>query len=219
MKTFLRRSPTSLLLYAIFSSVVLESHGWIPRLLLGQNRIDRSRLSSTPFELDFYDNENDAMESPLACSPDTRLVLGINKYSHDTSICAADLETGQVLFSISKERLSRKKHDAGNILTLVESCLDSLDLDLDSVEKVVMNNHHHRILPLEANQPHMVWESGLGINGGVEEGYEEDENLLPDADKMEISHHLAHCYSVAAQAPFDSGVSSAAMYFLGNCPD
>ena len=159
--------------------------------------------------MDYYDADgsDDISQVPLARPQGTKLVLGINKYSHDTSLCAADLETGEVLFALSKERLSRKKHDAGNTLSLVESCLDTLDLDIDSIEKVVLNNHHHRILPLEENHSHLVWESGLKVNGGVEEGYEEDENLLPDAEKFEISHHLAHCYSVASQAPFESGVS------------
>ena len=196
-------------LYSVLVSIyVLKVSGWIQRSACGSSRA-KTPVSSTPFEMDYYDADgNDGISQvPLARPQETKLILGINKYSHDTSLCAADLETGEVLFALSKERLSRKKHDAGNILSLVESCLDALDLDLDSVERVVLNNHHHRILPLEENHSHLVWETGLKINGGVEEGYEEDENLLPEAEKIEISHHLAHCYSVASQAPFESGVS------------
>jgi len=104
--------------------------------------------------------------------------------------------------------MTRSKHDGGNIASLVETCLDVLDLDLENVVKVVMNNHHHRILPLvDGDVDHMEWEEGLGINGGVEEGYSDEYNVLESIDdKMELSHHLAHAYSVCAQAPFDTGM-------------
>lgn len=171
-------------------------------------------LLSTPFELNYYDDDDDddddenpySSQAPLACDPDTKLVLGLNKYSHDTSLCAADAKTGQVLFAISKERLTRKKHDSGNVAGLVESCLDTLDLGYESIQRVVMNNHHHRILPLEENIAHLQWESGLGINGGAEGGYDDEENLFSDLPRVELSHHLAHAYSTACQAPFDKGM-------------
>lgn len=176
-----------------------------------------TKLRSTPFELDYYSSDDDddddgsnpysfQSNNPLACPPDTKLILGLNKYSHDTSLCAANAETGQVLFAISKERLTRKKHDSGNVATLVESCLDNLDLGYEAIQSVVMNNHHHRILPLEENLAHLEWESGLGINGGAEGGYDDEENLLSDIPRLELSHHLAHAYSTACQAPFDQGM-------------
>lgn len=177
-----------------------------------------TKLQSTPFDLDLYGDldessnpfqpSDDEDPSPLAQDPSTKLVLGINKYSHDTTLCAANAETGEVLFALSKERITRKKHDGGNTAELVELCLDQLDLDLDSVVKVVMNNHHHRILPfIESNPSHMEWEEGLGINGGNEDGYSDEYNLLTSVeDKLEMSHHLAHAYSAAAQCPFDEGM-------------
>ena len=173
---------------------------------------------STPFEADLYDNPFDDGDdetdvifrsySTTSAPPGTRLVVGLNKYSHDASICAADAKTGQVLFALSKERITRVKHDSGNVASLVESCLDALDLELDSIETVVMNNHHHRILPfLEGDAERMEWEAGLRINGGAEDGYDDPENVLPDAKRREeLSHHLAHAYSTAAQAPFDQGL-------------
>ncbi len=71
-----------------------------------------------------------------------------------------------------------------------------------------MNNHHHRILPfIERDVNHMEWEEGLGINGGVEDGYSDEYNVLSSVeDKLEMSHHLAHAYSAAAQCPFDEGM-------------
>jgi phosphoribosyl-AMP cyclohydrolase len=145
------------------------------------------QVQSTPFEVDYYDDSNNPYmddQSSLRVPADTKLVLGLNKYSHDTALCAADANTGKVLFAMAKERLSRKKHDSGNVATLVEKCLECLDLDYDAITKVVMNNHHHRILPLEANRAHMEWESGLNINGGSESGYDDEENRLDGAEKV-----------------------------------
>jgi hypothetical protein len=176
-----------------------------------RNAIEKPHFS-TPFDASFYDDDEESANpftsnlNSLAVAPNTEIVLGLNKYSHDTTLCAADASSGKVLFAMSKERLTRKKHDSGNVATLVEECLDQLELDLDNVVKVVVNNHHHRVLPMEASLSHMEWETGLGINGGSEGGYTDEENLLYEADLTEISHHLAHAYSAACQAPFNDGL-------------
>ena len=184
---------------------------------------------STPFDLDFYDapSPNDDADRPngppaaaaaaaaadaddappLAAPPSTRLVLGLTKHSHDAAICAADAATGEVLFAVAKERLTRRKHDGGHAAALVEACLDALDLGVEDVDRVVLNNHHHRILPLEADAGRLAWEEGLGINGADEDGHGDEYNVLAGgASKVELSHHLAHAYSVAAQCPFDRGL-------------
>ena len=126
---------------------------------------------------------------PLRVKPGTRLTLGINKYSHDASICAADTKTGQVLFAMSKERIDRKKHSGGNVATLVERTLDELGLTLDDVDLAVMNNHHHRILDPESGEERSggeiaIWEEGLNMNGGGEDGFGDDENLLSGINKV-----------------------------------
>ena len=196
-------APSSPLSYSLVHKEQIAQHESRPS--------SSSILHSTPFDISLYDDEEanpffDTL-NPLACPPNTKLVLGLNKYSHDTTICAADATTGKVLFALSKERLSRKKHQSGNVASLVETCLDQLELDLDSVEKVVVNNHHHRVLHLEQNVDHLEWETGLEINGGSEGGYTDEENLLSDAEQMmEMSHHLAHAYSAAAQCPFEEGL-------------
>ena len=170
------------------------------------------RRFSTPFENDFYNNPYDgndsapSSKSSIAVPPDTQLIIGLNKYSHDASICAADAKTGKILFALSKERLTRKKHDSGNTATLLDTCLQSLNLHGENIQKVIMNNHHHRILPLESNPRHLEWESALQINGGAEAGYDEPENTYPGTPKYELSHHLAHAYSTATQAPFGKGL-------------
>lgn len=182
----------------------------------------RPLSSNTPFEVDLY-HDSSPSRSALAVSPETRLVLGLNKYIHDTTICAADADTGKVLFGLSLERLTRIKHDAGNVASLVDECLDALELPLENIETIVMNNHHRRILPLEREHNettgewqcttrslrHLEWQAGLltGINNAEQDGINDPENLLCHCtDIHELSHHLAHAFSTATQAPFDHGI-------------
>ena len=56
------------------------------------------------------------------------LILGVNKYSHDTSICIADGDSGDILFTLAKERLTRKKHDGGSVTSLLDYGLKSIGL-------------------------------------------------------------------------------------------
>ena len=208
----------------ISSFVVDLSAAFANSALISSVAKSTSSLQSTPFDASLYeDDDNSAASaadlaslasanpfasdhSPLAAPPGTKLVVGLNKYSHDTTLCAADARTGDVLFAMSKERLTRKKHDSGNVASLVDRCLEQLNLDLDSIERVVLNNHHHRVLPLEDDADAIEWEEGLQINDGAESGYGDEENLLSHAEKLEMSHHLAHAYSAAAQCPFDEGM-------------
>ena len=139
-----------------------------------------------------------------------KLVVGLNKYSHDTSLCAADARSEEVLFFASKERISRRKHDGGHAGTLIEEMLHTLGLyehGIDCIERVVVNNHHHRVLPMEENIQNLDWEVKLGMNDDDEDILSEF-NLLngPHIIKHEMSHHLAHAYSAAAQAPFERGL-------------
>ena len=63
------------------------------------------------------------------------------------------------------------------------------------------------VLFIESDVEHMEWEEGLGINGGTKGGYSNEYNLLTcAAERLEVSHHLAHAYSAAAQCPFRSGM-------------
>ena len=118
------------------------------------------------------------------------LIVGLNKYSHDASCCIIDSTNGKVLFSQAKERLSRIKHDGGAIGELLLYGLESIDATIDDVSTVVSNNHHHRVLPFERRLP---FYRGLKY---TPEDYSDVSNLLPNAQHFELSHHLAHAWSV-----------------------
>ena len=128
------------------------------------------------------------------------LIAGINKYSHDASLCLIDSTKGDIVFAQAKERLSGKKHDGGGVADLIEYALDYLDARPEDITTVVNNNHHYRVNPYERR---LTFASALK--------YEEADrlrvtNLLPHAKKLELSHHLAHAWSVVGVCPFDKGL-------------
>lgn len=138
--------------------------------------------------------------SSVASAVEDGLVLGLNKYSHDSAVCVLSNKDGRCLFAGEKERLTRAKHDGGDTGELVSHALSSVGASLADVRLVVSNNHHHRVAPFEERIP---WAVATGV---YPESYGSAENLLPEAAHVELSHHLAHAWSAAALAPFDSGL-------------
>ncbi len=127
------------------------------------------------------------------------LILGLNQYTHSAAACllAAD---GSLLFAGEKERLTRKKHDGGDVAVLVEHALDSVGATLDDIALVVANNHLFRIDRFHRT---VHWNTALF---SYQESYVSKFNLLPGVPRLELSHHLAHAWSVMPLAPFDEGV-------------
>ena len=121
------------------------------------------------------------------------LIVGLNKYSHDASCCILDSTTGKILFSQAKERISRLKHDGGAIGELLQYGLESIDATVDDIQTVVSNNHHHRVLPFERR---MQFSQALKYTPA---DYSDVMNLLPNAQHLELSHHLAHAWSVVGK--------------------
>jgi carbamoyltransferase len=129
-----------------------------------------------------------------------RLIVGLNKYSHDASCCIVDSSNGKVLFSLAKERITRRKHDGGDTGELIKYALEYLRADVKDIALVVSNNHHYRVRQFEKRAP---FAAALGY---VPQGYVDHYNLLPNAKHLELSHHLAHAYSAAAVCPFEDGL-------------
>jgi predicted NodU family carbamoyl transferase len=128
------------------------------------------------------------------------LIVGVNKYSHDTSCCFVDAKTGEVLLTQAKERLSRKKHDGGDISSIIETGLQSLHAQMDDIKLVVSNNHHFRIHSFEKR---LSFSSAINY---TPKSYLRRSNLLPQAKHLELSHHLAHAWSAVSTAPFSEGL-------------
>ena len=76
-------------------------------------------------------------------------VLGVNKYSHDASACLISTDGAEHFVSL-KERVTRAKHDGGDVTAAVEAVLETAGASLDDVGAVCGNHHHHRIAPFEA---------------------------------------------------------------------
>ena len=127
------------------------------------------------------------------------LVLGLNQYTHSAACCLAE-SAGKVLFALSKERLTRKKFDGGDTGELVERALESCGVGLEDLGLVVCNNHLFRIAPFEETLP---WAAALHQ---YRPSHLHETNLLPGLPRHELSHHLAHAWSVLPAAPFDEGL-------------
>src|SRR5213083_968794 len=78
-------------------------------------------------------------------------VLGINAYDHDVSACL--LRDGAIACAISKERITREKHDTGFYQEVVDYCLASEGISLDDIDLVVRNCY---VLPVEDLEIRMV---------------------------------------------------------------
>ena len=90
---------------------------------------------------------------PLIAAKSPRLIIGVNKYSHDTSICIVDAFQQKILFSQAKERITGRKHDGGGISALIKYGLEYIQADMEDIHTVVSNNHHFRVRPFEARLP------------------------------------------------------------------
>ena len=128
------------------------------------------------------------------------IILGLNKYSHDASCCIVDVDTGKVVFSQAKERITRKKHDGGALGNLIGYALKCIDATTEDIICVVSNNHHHRVYPYEKR---FDYYSALNY---IPKDYNDLFNLLPGKRHMELSHHLAHAWSAVGTAPFKEGL-------------
>ena len=130
-------------------------------------------------------------------------VLGINAYDHDVSACL--LRDGEIAVAITKERITRKKHDTGYYGKVVDYCLAAEGISLDDVDLVVRNCY---VLPIEELELRMVSQDVPEVMDDKERTEAAKSPLyLSKSDKVvTVSHHLAHAYSAFAACPFDEGV-------------
>lgn len=141
--------------------------------------------------------------SPYSHPPPPALVIGINKYSHDTSVAVVDAASSTLLYASAKERHSRRKHDGGGTAALVAHALGHLpgfpkpDAAAAAVVQVVVNNHHERVAGLETTD-----RLAFGVaTGTLPAAYGASGNVLGSGPggaglpQTEVSHHLAHAAS------------------------
>ena len=130
-------------------------------------------------------------------------VLGLNAYDHDVSACL--LRNGEIAFAITKERVTRQKHDTGFFQEVVDYCLTAEGISLEDVDVVVRNCY---VLPVEDLEIRMVSQDVPEIMDDKERQQAEKNPLyLSKSDNViTLSHHLAHAYSAFAASPFDEGV-------------
>lgn len=169
-------------------------------------------------------------ESESSLLPISNIVIGLNQYSHDASIAIvashttdSKTDSSSLIFAVSKERLSRRKHDAGDLTSVIHHAVNTLacrynvsnSCILNAITLVVANNHHFRIAPFEKNltfhvharyTPKQFLSPWNLIGTSYPNLRHSKQHLAPNAKKIELSHHLAHAFSAINDAPFDNGV-------------
>lgn len=134
---------------------------------------------------------------------DDLFILGINAYDHDVSACL--LRNGEIAAAISKERLTRYKHDTGFYSEVVDYCLDTAGISLGDVKLVVRNSYVLPVHDIEQRLAYRDWPSYL--NRSERAIASRHPLYLSDSSRVtDISHHLAHAYSAFAVSPFADGV-------------
>ena len=130
-------------------------------------------------------------------------VLGLNAYDHDVSACL--LRNGEIAYAISKERLTREKHDTGFFQEVIDYCLSAEGITLDDVDLVVRNCY---VLPLEDLETRLLYEDIPEFMDAQERAQALKSPLFRAHSHkvITVSHHLAHAYSAFAACPFDEGV-------------
>ncbi len=128
-----------------------------------------------------------------------RFVLGLNQYTHSAAAALLD-DRGRIVHALAKERVTRKKHDGGDTSAVVEALLEQAGVGVDQLELVVANCHLFRIRPFERD---LAWSTALHQ---VPPTYLSPANLLPGVPKHELSHHLAHAWSVLPELSAERGL-------------
>ena len=149
-----------------------------------------------------------AMPATATATPQRRMstntyVLGLNAYDHDVSACL--LRNGEIAYAISKERLTREKHDTGFFQEVIDYCLSAEGITLDDVDLVVRNCY---VLPLEDLETRLLYEDIPEFMDAQERAQALKSPLFRAHSHkvITVSHHLAHAYSAFAACPFDEGV-------------
>jgi carbamoyltransferase len=149
-----------------------------------------------------------AMPTTATATPPRRTstntyVLGINAYDHDVSACL--LRNGEIAYAISKERLTREKHDTGFFQEVIDYCLSAEGITLEDVDLIVRNCY---VLPLEDLETRLLYEDIPEFMDAQERAQALKSPLFRTNAKkvLTVSHHLAHAYSAFAACPFDEGV-------------
>ena len=126
-------------------------------------------------------------------------ILGINAYDHDVSACL--LRDGEIAYAVAKERVTRKKHDAGFYQEVIDYCLKAEGITLDDVELVVRNCY---VLPIEDIEVRLASMADMPLKERMQA--EKNPLFRSKSNKVvTVSHHVAHAYSAFAACPFEEG--------------
>ncbi|MEV4469874.1 carbamoyltransferase C-terminal domain-containing protein [Nonomuraea sp. NPDC049504] len=116
---------------------------------------------------------------------DFPIVVGINR-TQDGSIAVAVGESG--MYSLQKERISRRKHHWGRLGDLPDRYLPAMPLLKEPIDLVVEGYSS---------------DTEIEHSGAYQEEVRETLGLKENAQIVLVSHHLSHLYSAFYPSPFD----------------
>ena len=147
---------------------------------------------------------------------EARYIIGMKPVGHDANLSIVDANTGELIFCMALERLTRKKRDPGSILPLIRVALRFLKIEPSQVIAVCVP-----ILPLDVEK--MVGIINKAYNEGKISGrpksyrlaasglatdyqlyLDMSRTMFPNADTEQLNHHLCHIASSYYLSPFES---------------
>lgn len=142
------------------------------------------------------------------------MILGISAFYHDSAACI--IKDGKILVAASEERFTRIKNDKSFPKNAINYCLNSLNLNINDLEKIVFYETEiikldrilvtiHNNIPLSIIQFCTAFKSFLFNNLFIQQKLEKELGVKKDI--YYTTHHLSH----AASAFYPSNFSKAAI--------
>lgn len=138
-------------------------------------------------------------------------ILGVNAFHGDAA--AALVVDGRLVAAAAEERFNRKKHCAGFPKLAIDSCLNTVGLQLSDLDHVGISrspwaNLHRKItLSLRRAFSGNAWRSAAAVAsiGGLRSRFAREwEGGLPSRTRIHaIEHHFCHAASAFFVSPFD----------------
>jgi len=140
-------------------------------------------------------------------------ILGISCFYHDSSI--AIIDDDQIVFSISEERVSRKKHDNSFPLNAIKKAFDFLKIEIKDIDKITYYEKPDLKFKRILDQVYKNWPDSKNIfEKHLQNYYHEKydiENIIRkklnfNGEMKTVEHHLSHASSAFYTSNFDNSL-------------
>jgi len=145
-----------------------------------------------------------------------QFIIGTKPRGHDANIGIVNVTTGELVFCMSMERLTRKKRDPADIQPLIKLALEYLNIDNSQIIAVcfcilpsdtdvgvgIINKHYSE--GMLADAPISYLRGARGMAKSYQGFKKVFRNMFPNCEVYEINHHLCHIAGSYYLSPFKS---------------